>query len=200
MCYWKYILGFVCLRVGPKPRCQANTRDVNFRRGVLIWEICHPSSSPALFSIKKPSGCGSSGSDASKYIHYIRTGFVCERACFLGPHLCWDVTEVGFPSHASCFFIFRNEEDKQMMVSCSAHTFSLGCVRSACTERKKKTGVVKRKVLSHVRFFHGGQIANKEVDSADGKSEIEREEDLTFAWKSFRESCLTVFFVFAAGF
>lgn len=74
-----------------------------------------------------------------------------------------------------------------MMVRFSAHTFSLGCVRSACTERKKKTGVVKRKVLSHVLFFHRGQIANKEVDGTDGKCEIElEEENLTLARKSFK--------------
>lgn len=126
------ILGFVCLRAGPRPRCQSNTRDVNFCRGVLIWEICHPSSSPALVSIKKPSGCGSSGSDASKYIHFIRTSFVCERPCFLGPLLCRDVTEVGFLSHVSCCFIFRNKEDKQMMVGFSAHTFFFTWMLAEC--------------------------------------------------------------------
>lgn len=52
----------------------------------------------ALFPIKKPFCSGSSGSHASKYIHFHRKCFVLEVQCFLGL-LCSHLAQVGFLSY-----------------------------------------------------------------------------------------------------
>lgn len=50
---------------------------------MFLMEILWLTRSP-LFPIKKPFGRGSSGSHASKYIHFHRKCFVLEVHCFLG--------------------------------------------------------------------------------------------------------------------
>lgn len=55
----------------------------------------------SLFPIKKPFCRGSSGSHASKYIHFHRKCFVLEVQCFLGL-LCSHSAQVGFLSAPMC--------------------------------------------------------------------------------------------------
>lgn len=61
----------------------------------ILWQASH---TRALFPIKKPFCRGSSGSHASKYIHFHRKCFVLEVQCFLGL-LCSHSAQVGFLSY-----------------------------------------------------------------------------------------------------
>lgn len=61
----------------------------------ILWQASH---TLALFPIKKPFCRGSSGSHASKYIHFHRKCFVLEVQCFLGL-LCSHSAQVGFLSY-----------------------------------------------------------------------------------------------------
>lgn len=63
--------------------------------GCFSWRSFGRPHTVALFPIKKPFCRGSSGSHASKYIHFHRKCFVLEVQCFLGL-LCSHSTQVGF--------------------------------------------------------------------------------------------------------
>lgn len=65
--------------------------------GCFSWRSFGRPHTVALFPIKKPFCRGSSGSHASKYIHFHRKCFVLEVQCFLGL-LCSHSTQVGFLS------------------------------------------------------------------------------------------------------
>lgn len=65
--------------------------------GCFSWRSSGRSHTVTLFPIKKSFCSGSSGSHASKYIHFHRTCFVLEVQCFLGL-LCSHSTQVGFLS------------------------------------------------------------------------------------------------------
>lgn len=65
--------------------------------GCFSWRSFGRPLAVALFPIKKPFYRGSSGSHASKYIHFHRKCFVLEVQCFLGL-LCSHSTQVGFLS------------------------------------------------------------------------------------------------------
>lgn len=66
--------------------------------GCFSWRSFGRPHTVALFPIKKPFCRGSSGSHASKYIHFHRKCFVLEVQCFLGL-LCSHSTQVGFLSN-----------------------------------------------------------------------------------------------------
>lgn len=106
--------------------------------GCFSWRSFGRPHTVALFPIKKPFCRGSSGSHASKYIHFHRKCFVLEVQCFLGL-LCSHSTQVGFlymcaepqplhhapPPALSIYPILKDTNKTHLLFSCPVWTCHL---------------------------------------------------------------------------